>query len=483
MLPGVLAMLLVARQLPLAIQEVGMGVVLSGFVVAGAVKGLGLRAEIPLFRLAVERFFPYLTDMATLLGGFLVLGLIAAGLGTVAAQVVPISHQVLAIPVFLVLAGPLLYRFWPVLSLSYLLPDADAAPGAVAPLWDRLSFAAAARLTRIYDPRGLTWLVLAACYASLLTLALIAGLPGEVGLRPLLIGAFYLIFLPVTIFVVVVCGYQLWAEAFGEPLPWGALPAGEHDAPEAVAETPAEASVEEVPTAEAGLAEAEPAEGDDAADDVADADRESLPAAVDEPVAVDEDRGEREEALTEAAAPAPEEAPAEASAEAAEAEEVSPADPPLRPYAYLRLFPADVVPPISPFGEGGAGMYFVYLSCRNVCTYLFNPRSVDAAFLRELYQHFALGNATLYIVEKWFVAQPEAAAAQAGERPPAPRSASGTGVRYGVFRDPAQTPPGGAAFVTEYQNPSNAAQATFDLSRKHQVAVLAGRIVEVFNWD
>lgn len=480
MLPGVLAMLLVARHLPLVIQEVGMAVVLSAFVVAGAVKGLGLRADVPWFRLAVERFFAYLTDLTVLLGGGVLLGLMALGVGTAAAQVLPVPPRGLAIPTFLVLVGPVLYRCWPVLSLAYLLPEHPAAEGGS--LWARLSFGAAARLTRFHDPQGLTWFVLAACYASLLTLALVAIMPAEAGLQPLLIGAFYLIFLPVTVFVVVACCVHLWAEARGVPLPGLRTAAAEASLGAEPAPWPGTLPepVWETPVWEDTPPEALPAPGPEppAPGPLPEPDPEAPGVDGGEPAAPDD------EAVPEAGDDAaPETAADDAAGEAAPSltEPVPVAEPVVRPYTYFRLFPRDIRPPLTPFDEGGTGAFFVYLAPRNICTGLFHPRAVDAAFLRELYQHFTLGNATLYIVEKWFVARPGDALAD--DVPPVPRPAAGRGVRYGVFRDPAQTPRGEAAFVTEYQNPANAAQAALDLSRRQDVAVLAGRLVEVFDWD
>ncbi len=138
-----------------------------------------------------------------------------------------------------------------------------------------------------------------------------------------------------------------------------------------------------------------------------------------------------------------------------------------RKYAYVDLFPDEPGPRMTPMHVRGAGMYFVYLTNRNHCTFLFKPRPYDRALDELLCRTFPMGYAQLYLLEK------VNNVASGREEP---------GKGFCVFQDPEWTHVGSGAVGERFPNKHDAVEAMKLIRGRGGPPVIVVRMLEDLTW-
>jgi hypothetical protein len=149
-------------------------------------------------------------------------------------------------------------------------------------------------------------------------------------------------------------------------------------------------------------------------------------------------------------------------------------------FAYIPFLVEAGAPRLTPFDPRGQGMYFVYLSNRNHCTYLFDAAPLDEEFVSALNTQFEMGYSTLFILEPWWSWQPGKPVCASADLPP--RVAFLEGYAFCVFRDPGRTCVGQAAVTSEHADVHEAIAAATAFAQEHEIAVAAARIVDRLSW-
>jgi hypothetical protein len=198
MLPWSAATGLIALALPgPAGQQLFLVIGASPFLLAAAVRGLGLHNGWNVLALAVHRAFTHLTSLLVLVA---LTALAAAVGGTAGGMIADLAgiqdDRVLSIPLAGIAALPILWRRWPAAVLAYTVPASAGlqAPGRRA--WRGPRYSDAAPLSRAAG-RARQTAILLALFFLWTTLLLTAGdHGGALPLDRIVEAASYLVFLP-----------------------------------------------------------------------------------------------------------------------------------------------------------------------------------------------------------------------------------------------------------------------------------------------
>ena len=137
-------------------------------------------------------------------------------------------------------------------------------------------------------------------------------------------------------------------------------------------------------------------------------------------------------------------------------------------------------PRISPFDSGGQGLFFVYLSNRNHCSFLFSPEFVTHFFQEDLYNFFPMGYSTLFLLEKLFLISSGKKAA--GDFSALLKNRQTTKGNFAVVKDPATALTGGSAISGKYNDIYKAIKSARIKMEKQGASFVVARILDSYSW-
>lgn len=206
MLPWALATWVIALILPgPGGRQLFLVVGASPFLLAAAVKGMGLHTGWNVVALAVHRAFTHLTSLLFLV---VITALAAAVGGTVGAMIAELAglqdDRPLSIPMAALAALPVLWRRWPAAVLAYVVPASAGVqlPGRRA--WRGPRYADARHLTRASGDARQTAALLGLFFLWTTLLITAGDYRGELPLPLAVQAASYLVFLPLLLAMAVV---------------------------------------------------------------------------------------------------------------------------------------------------------------------------------------------------------------------------------------------------------------------------------------
>lgn len=137
---------------------------------------------------------------------------------------------------------------------------------------------------------------------------------------------------------------------------------------------------------------------------------------------------------------------------------------------YVDMFPDDPKPRRTPMDGGGKGSYFVYLTNRNQCSYLFSPRAIDNAFFEAASLQFPMGYSTLFVLELLSSSKVDRSESLSPRTP-----------EFCVFTDPARTNMGSGA-TRSFHPTHEEAIAEVQRLRKESIRAVTTRVIDRMSW-
>jgi hypothetical protein len=201
MLPWLLATWLVASFLPgPGGQHVLLVAGVSPFLVAAAVRGMGLHRDRGTAALAVERAFAHLTSLVPLL---LFVAFAAAIGGTVGAMIADAlglhDARATSLPLAALTALPILWWHWPAAVLAYVAPEEAGSRRPDGRAWRGPRYRDARRLLRAAGDPVRTAVIVAILMIWITALAVVRDAPAQAPVPLAAAGASYLLFLPLLV--------------------------------------------------------------------------------------------------------------------------------------------------------------------------------------------------------------------------------------------------------------------------------------------